>query len=382
MKHYIPGLLVASIALLTFAVPSRSQETDDCARHGLVQDVCQAWRAAIRTEALSLTLRQLGTHIDRLVSRGEIAEEKGAQQKARLAASQSAWEIYRERQCALPGAHSVGIDACRQTMTEARVDELQDPDVAIPGQENKSWSERRVLESPFHRSAWIMLRLGAQPMRTVADRVALASGPKETRDWGFRKQVFDFAPKIRHATGFGPLTSAFIAAEWDMLRYDPETGASLHQAPGKIEGSPADNSWDKHEAEAFAARLPTCMRNLADPKCHVQYSIELGCRYDEDMARFCQAKMDGLREVFQSYSVDNPEDREHFYRAVACLTPVPFDERFSGSFLTSGIQTKGHSSTTSTEGQLCSTVGLKRDGEGWSAREVPVFGTVMDMEIR
>lgn len=382
MKRYALGLFLASVALLIIAGPSRSQETDDCAKHGLAQDACQAWRSAIRAEALSLILQQLDAHIGRLVSSGEIAEEKGAQQKARLAASQSAWETYRDLQCALPGAHAEGADACRQAMTEARLDELQDPDVAEPGQEDKSWSERRVLESPFHRNAWIMLRLGMQPMRTIADRVALATGPRETRDWSFRKQVFDFAPKIRQAAGFGPLTSAFIAAEWDMLRYDPETGTPLHQAPGKIEGSPADNSWDKHEAEAFAARLPACMRNLADPKCRVQYSTELGCRYDEDMARFCQAKMDGLRDVFQSYSVDNPENRAHFYSAVACLTPVPFDERFSGSFLTSGIKAKGVASMTAMEGRPCSAIGLTRDGEGWSARQVKVFGAVIDLEMR
>lgn len=382
MKRYALGLFFASVALLIFAAPSRSQETGDCAKHGLAQEVCQAWRSAVRAEALSLILKQLDAHIGRLVSSGEIAQEKGAQQKARLAASQSAWETYRNLQCTLPGAHPRGADVCPQVMTEARLGELQDPDVAEPGQEDKSWSERRVLESPFHRSAWIMLRLGIQPMRTIADRVALTTGPRETREWSFRKQVFDFAPKIRQVAGFGPLTSAFIAAEWDMLRYDPETGTALHQAPGKIEGSPADNSWDKHEAEAFAARLPACMRNLADPKCRVRYSTELGCRYDEDMARFCQARMDGLREVFQFYSVDNPQHREQFYRAIACLTPVPFDERFSGSFLTSGFQAKGAASMTAVEGLPCSAIGLTRDGEGWSARQVQVFGVAIDLEMR
>jgi hypothetical protein len=377
MSRLATGLFVAMVLM---AAPALAQEVSDCEKHALAPERCGAWRSAAQAEALALTLRQLDAHIADLAATGRIAQEKAAAQRARLAASQAAWETFSERHCALAGVNPAGPEACRQTMVEARLDELLDPDVAEASLADKSWSERRVLQSAFQRDAWVMLRLGVPPMRTVADRVALATGPRKVQDWSFRKDVSDFQAKIRQVSGFGPLTSGFIAAEWDMLRYDPETGTRLHQSPETIEGSPADNNWDKNEAEAFAARLPACLKNLADPQCRVQYSTELGCRYDADMATFCQAKLDGLRGVFQSFSATNPEHRDHFYKAVACLTPAPFDETFSQSFL-AGIDLQT-SNPSGGEHKLCSELGFKADGNGWSARNVPVFGTVMDLEVR
>lgn len=377
MSRFATGLFVV---LVSMAAPALAQETSDCEKHALAPERCEAWRSAAQAEALSLTLRQLDAHIADLAATGRIGQGKAEAQRSRLAASQAAWETFSARHCALAGAHSAGPEACRQAMVEARLDELLDPDIAEAGLADKSWSERRVQQSAFQRDAWVMLRLGVPPMRTVADRVALATGPRKVQDWIFRKDVSDFQAKIRQVSGFGPLTSAFIAAEWDMLRYDPETGARLHQSPETIEGSPADNNWDKNEAEAFAARLPACLKNLADPQCRVQYSTELGCRYDADMAAFCQAKLDGLRGVFQSFSATNPEHRDGFYKAVACLTPAPFDETFSQSFLT-GMHQQA-SNPSGGENKLCSELGLTADGDGWSARNVPVFGTTMDLEIR
>lgn len=382
MIRFATGFFLAATGMLLAAAPALAQDMSDCARNALTPERCAAWQSAAQAESLSLTLRQLDAHITALAATGRIAREEAEVQRTRLAASQTAWETFRDRQCALPGAHPAGAGACRRAMTEARLSELQDPDVPERGQEDKSWSERRVLQSPFHRNAWIMLRLGGPPMRTVSDRAALATGPRETQDWNFRKAVSDFQAKIRSVSGFGPLTSGFIAAEWDMLRYDPETGARLHQAPETIEGSPADNNWDKNEAEAFAARLPACLKNLADPQCRVQYSTELGCRYDADMAAFCQAKLDGLREIFQSYAATNPEHRDHVYKAVACLTPVAFDARFSQSFLDPASQQKASSGTAQAEGKPCSELGLASDGTGWTAKAVPVFGVTMDLEIR
>jgi hypothetical protein len=149
-----------------------------------------------------------------------------------------------------------------------------------------------------------------------------------------------------------------------------------------MEGSPADNSWDKNEAEAFAARLPACLKNLADPQCRVQFSTELGCRYDAEMAAFCQAKLEGLRDVFQSFSAANAEHRDRVYSAVACLTPAPIDERFSQSFLTPATHQETASARASVEGKPCSDLGLVSDGAGWSAKAASVFGATMDLEIR
>jgi uncharacterized protein YecT (DUF1311 family) len=382
MKGFATRFFLAAFGIFFAAAPVFAQDISDCERNALTPERCAAWQSAVQAESLSLTLRRLDAHIAALAASGRIAQEKAGAQREKLAASQTAWETFRDRHCALSGSHPAGTSACRQLMTEARLSELQDPDVPEAGEENKSWSERRVLQSSFHRNAWIMLRIAGPPMRTVSDRVALATGPRETQDWNFRKAVSDFQVKIRAVSGFGPLSSGFIAAEWDMLRYDPETGSRLHQAPETIEGSPADNNWDKNEAEAFAARLPACLKNLADPQCRVQYSTELGCRYDAEMAAVCQAKLDGLREVFQSYSLANPEHRDHVYKAVACLTPVPFDDRFSQSFLVTGIRQKAASETTRAEGKPCSELGLAPDGTGWSAKAVPVFGVTMDLEVR
>lgn len=380
MNRLATGVLLTAISILG-ATAASAQDISDCERNALVPERCAAWRSAAQAESLALTHRQLDAHIAALATEGRITPEKAETQRTRLAASQVAWETFRDRQCALSGSHPSGTDACRQAMTEARLSELQDPDVPETGLEDKSWSERRVHQSPFQRNAWIMLRLGVPPMRTVADRVALSDGPREAQDWNFRKAVSDFKAKIRATSGFGPLTSGFVAAEWDMLRYDPETGVRLHNAPETIEGSPADNTWDKNEAEAFAARLPACLKNLADPQCRVQYSTELGCRYDDEMAAFCQAKLEGLRDIFQSYSATNPEHRDRVYKAVACLTPVPLDAQFSQSFLAAG-QRKTASKHASAEGKPCSDLGLASDGAGWSAKAVPVFGVTMDLEIR
>lgn len=379
MSRFATGLLLAIIAMPGTATLAGAQDISDCARNALPPDLCRAWQSAVQAESLSRTLRQLDARTEALAASGRIAQEKAADQRARLAASEAAWEIFRDRQCALAGAHPAGTDACRQAMAEARLAELQDPDAPEAGAEDKSWSERRVRQSPFHTDAWVMLRLGGPPMRTVADRVALATGPRQAQDWSFRKWVSDFQAKIRAASGYGPLTSGFVAAEWDMLRYDPESGVRLHAAPETIAGSPADNSWDKDEAGAFAARLPSCLKNLADPQCRVQYSTELGCRYDADMAAFCQQKLDGLRGVFQSYSLDDPQHRDDFYKAVACLTPVPIDTTFSQTFLAGRNLA---SNPAGAEGRPCSELGFTADGKGWSARDVPLFGTRMDLEIR
>lgn len=369
-----------SVAVLSgTATFAEAQDQADCARNALPPGLCQAWQIAVQTESLSQTLRLLDGGIEARAAAGGIAQEKAADQRARLAASQAAWETFRDRQCAVAGAHPDGTEACRQSMAEERLAELQNPDIAEAGAEGESWSERRVRQSPFHTDAWVMLRLGGPPMRTIADRVALATGPRQAQDWSFRKWVSDFQAKIRAASGYGPLTSGFVAAEWDMLRYDPESGVRLHAAPETIAGSPADNSWDKDEAGAFAARLPSCLKNLADPQCRVQYSTELGCRYDADMAAFCQQKLDGLRGVFQSYSLDDPQHRDDFYKAVACLTPVPIDTTFSQTFLAGRNLA---SNPAGAEGRPCSELGFTADGKGWSARDVPLFGTRMDLEIR
>lgn len=378
MNRFTTGLILTVIGLLGLQGSATAQETD-CERNALAADRCAAWQSAVQATSLSQTLGQIDSHLAALARKGTIPPEKAEAQRAKLAASQAAWQTFIERHCALPAAHPQGPDACRRQMAEARLAELQDPDLPEKGSEDKSWSQRRLLQSPFHTEAWVMLRIAGPPMRTVADRVALATGPRETQDWAFRKRVSDFQKKIRAVSGFGPLTSGFIAAEWDMLRYHPETGVALHQAPGRVEGSPADNTWDKNEAEAFASRLPACMRNMADPQCRVQYSTELGCRYDAEMAQFCQAKLDGLREGFQAYSLANPDDRDHFYKAVACLTPVPLDASFSGTFLAAASNPAG---AISTEGRPCSELGLVPDGNGWSARGVPVFGIALDLEIR
>lgn len=380
MNHVAMGLLLA--VLSSTATLADAQDISNCARNALPPDLCRAWQNAVQAEALSRTIRQLDAQTETLAAAGRISQEKAADQRARLAASQAAWENFRNRQCALADTHTAGADACRQAMTEARLAELQDPDAPAADAKDDGWSERRVRQSPFHTDAWVMLRLGGPPMRTVADRVALAAGPRQVQDWNFRKWVSDFPAKMRAASGFGPVTSGFIAAEWDMLRYDPETGARLHPAPETIEGSPADNRWDKNEAEAFAARLPTCLKNLADPQCSVQYSTELGCRYDADMAAFCQAKLDELRGVFQSYSLDNPQHRDSFYKAVACLTPVSIDATFSRSFLRDDNRQQAASDPASAEGKPCSRLGLAADGTGWSARDVSLFGMTLDLEIR
>lgn len=380
MIRFSIGLLLAGIVFSAGAV--RAQDASDCEKNGLLPERCLAWRSAAEAASFSLTLGQLDAHIAALAKAGRISQAKADARRQTLATSQAAWQTFRDRQCALPGAHPDGAEACRSQMAEARLAELQDPDVPEAGLEDKSWSERRVLQSPFYRGAWITLRLRAPPMRTVADRVALATGPRETQDWSFRKEVSDFQTKIRTVSGFGPLTSGFIAAEWDMLRYDPETGARLHQGPETIEGSPADNNWDKNEAEAFAAKLPACLRNLADPQCRVQYSTELGCRYDADMAAVCQTRLDGLRGVFKSFNVTTPEHRDQFYKAIACLTPAPFDERFTRSFLVPDSLKKAAPNSSSIEGRPCSDLGLAADGNGWAATGASVFGVTMDLEIR
>lgn len=380
MNRFIIGLLAAVTGVTVAPMAASAQDLSGCGRNAIPADRCAAWQSAARTTALSRAIEQLDGNAAALAKDGRISPEKAEAQRASLAASQAAWETFAERHCALPGAHPEGPEACRNQMIRERLAELQDPDLPEPGSEDKSWSKRRLRQSPSYTQAFVTLTLDGPPMRTLADRAALAKGPHETREWENRKQVWDFQKKIREVRGFGPLTSDFIAAEWDMLRFDPETGAPLHQAPERIEGSPADNSWDKNEAEAFASRLPACMRNMADPQCRVHYSPELGCRYDAEMAAFCQAKFDGLRDVFQSYDIADPDHREHFYRAVACLTPAPLGEGFAGTFLASASPPPVEASNVA--GGPCSALGLVRDGGGWSASGVPVFGVAMDLEIR
>jgi len=382
MRRFSTSLALIAIGMLFNPNLAGAQDMSDCERNALGTERCANWQAATQVVAMRQTVERLDSHIAELAKEGRIAPEDAEAQRLKLVASQAAWEIYRDRQCRFAGAHPEGPAACLRTMTEARVLELQDPDVPEQNFKDKSWSERRLLQGQFQPEELVMLRLAGPPVRTVADRVALTKGPRETQDWNFRKWVSDLQQKLREVSRFGPLTSSFIAAEWDALRYDPETGAPLHQFPEHVEGSPADNTWDKNESQGFAARLPSCLRNLADPQCRVQYSTELGCRYDDDMAAFCQSKLDGLKEVFQSYSVTDPRHRDDVYKAIACLTPVPLDQRFAGTFLVSDTGQNAKLDPANAEGRPCAELGLEVDGDGWSAPSVRVFGSTMDMEIR
>ncbi|WEZ85653.1 DUF1311 domain-containing protein (plasmid) [Rhizobium sp. 32-5/1] len=382
MRRLSISLALIAICMLLNPNIAGAQDISDCERNALGTERCANWQAAVQAVSLQQTVERLDSHIAELAKAGRIAPEDAEAQRRKLVASQAAWEIYRDRQCALVGAHPEGPAACLRILTEARVLELQDPDIPEQSFKHRSWSERRLLQGQFQPQELVMLRLAGPPLRTVADRVALAKGPRQTQDWNFRKSVSDLQQKLREVSRFGPLTSSFIAAEWDALRYDPETGAPLHQFPERIEGSPADNTWDKNESQAFAARLPSCLRNLADPQCRVQYSTELGCRYDTDMAAFCQSKLDGLKEVFQSYSVTDPRHRDEVYKAIACLTPAPLDQPLSGTFLVPDTAQNARLEPGNVEGRPCSELGLEVDGDGWSARSVRVFDSTMDLEIR
>jgi uncharacterized protein len=199
---------------------------------------------------------------------------------------------------------SCGSDiACLRVVYQRRIANLKDY-LSGFAQDRKASEEEAKLDADF-----TTLEDGAHYARLVEK--------KDVR-WHVQKRfIAKIVSRVLLERGFDVKSAAYIAVNWDAFRFDPETGERL--LPGTA------LTLSERKAAQFARALPDCLGYLSQPSCRIDYSIELGCRYDPAIATKCQARFAGLSERFQSFPSD-PRDgdrgrsaRYEMYQRTACL---------------------------------------------------------------
>ena len=166
-----------------------------CAELAIHPELCLAFVEAAHARALADVLdavrRQIGAQAADGSRRREPADVEA--RRAALATSQTAWLAYRDAQCRAKGGDASALHACRSALAKERLDEMNDPDLPRPGVVDASWSKNRISADPWYTSSTQIMGIGIggngwfPPMRTLADRTALAGPPETAKDWAFKK---------------------------------------------------------------------------------------------------------------------------------------------------------------------------------------------------
>jgi len=388
MLNWLAMRLAAAILVLGavpagIADPAIAQNARDaCAKGDATQERCLSFLDQVLLKAA----RQFANRRDSM---------EGAAGPVSNITAQARFEMYMVAQCEAEAqaAKPASRETCQQRLVMDRIRELATPDIVVDA--SAEWSDLRNHRSVgVHIHALEMLTThedwGGWPIysRTLADRAMLFHSPAAARQWSSYKSGVIEAGLFQQLRdrGFGPRSARFITRAFDAFRFNPETGERMLPPPDARKFDPSNGA--DETARSFASSLPDCLRDLSEPACNIRYSMELGCRLDDELAAICNRRLDILRASFASYDSASAEQTDQFYSALACIGEAGVIDRLTPSFTDNpDWRPVGFELDAMMEGPLgreagdCRDLGFAGGPDNWTASNVAVFGKPMDLRI-